>query len=288
MNVYAWNIKFTGMAHCRDWNLNLNLQEEFGCVLSRDQVNQVIKNFSDSISIGAYCDQDAIDQVNPQVARTAASIVKPFIFLYVLKNRGKFHNMVQTEDIKLTDDTILRYFKGSRISMDGLLALMTEISDNSVANYFLDRIGIDKMNQFLKEEGYPDTSFGRRFLDSDARMHGKENYTSVTDLYRLYHGIISGSILGAEDRNLFISIMRAQFDRSKFALYLPESIESGGKSGVLENVWNDLIFFSHNGSSVILIGLTENLPGPIARDFLPAYSFHFIKERYPELLQDSL
>ncbi len=255
-------------------------------MLSRDQVNHVIKNYGSRVSIGAYYDQTAIEEVNPKVARTAASIVKPFIFLYVLKNRWKFHNMVLTEDIKLTDDTILRYFKGSRLSLDGLLALMTDISDNSVANYFLDRIGIDEMNRFLEEEGYPDTSFGRRFLDSDARKSGKENYTSVTDLYRLYYSILNGNILTPEDRNLFISIMRTQFDRSKFALYLPESIESGGKSGVLDNVWNDLIFFSHNGSTVILIGLTENLPSPVARDLLSSYSFHFIKEKYPKLLQD--
>ncbi len=273
---------------CRDRNLNLNVQKKFDCVLSRDQVDQVIKNFRDSISIGAYCDATAIEQVNPEVPRTAASIVKPFIFLYVLKHREEFQNMVKTVDIQLTDDTILRYFKGSSISLNGLLALMTDISDNSVANYFLDRIGIDKINKFLKEEGYPDTSFGRRFLDSEARKSGKENHTSVTDLYRLYHGIISGNTLRPEDRNLFISVMRTQFDRSKFALYLPESIETGGKSGVLENVWNDLIFFRHNDSNVILIGLTENLPDPIARDFLSAYSFHFIKERYPQILQDSL
>ena len=254
-------------------------------MLSKDKVDRIIADYSSSISMGAYQDLEAIQLVNPDLPRVSASIVKPFIFLYVLKNRREFGSMVSTDEIQLTDDTILRYFKGSRISLDGLLALMTDISDNSVANYFLDKIGIGRMNSFLIEEGYPGTSFGRRFLDADARKSGKENHTTVADLHRLFYGATCGDILESEDRQLFLGIMKTQFDRSKFAFYLPEAIESGGKSGVLDKVWNDLIFFRNNGKTTFLIALTENLPAPVARDLIASYSYHFIKSRYPDLLR---
>ena len=270
---------------CRE--LSLNLSGKFDFVLSKDQVNRIIKDYNDRISIGAYQDQKALEQANPNFSRIAASIVKPFIFLYVLKNRGEFKNLIPMEEIQLTDDTILRYFKGSTLSLQGMLALMTDISDNSVANYFLDKIGMNEMNQFLKEEGYPDTSFGRRFLDADARKSGRENRTTVSDLHRLFYDSICGNSLTLEDHSLFTGIMKTQFDRSKFALYLPESIESGGKSGVLDNVWNDLIFFRHKERTVFLIGLTEDLPGSVARDFLSSYAYHFVNDRYPDLLQQS-
>ena len=263
------------------------MRVKFDFVLSKDQVNRIIKDYNHRISIGAYQDQKALEQVNPNFGRIAASIVKPFIFLYVLKNRGEFKNLIPMEEIQLTDDTILRYFKGSTLSLQGMLALMTDISDNSVANYFLDKIGIKEMNQFLKEEGYPDTSFGRRFLDADARKSGRENRTTVSDLHRLFYDSICGNSLTPEDSTLFTGIMKTQFDRSKFALYLPESIESGGKSGVLDNVWNDLIFFRHKERTVFLIGLTENLPVSVARDFLSSYAYHFVNDRYPDLLQQS-
>ena len=257
-------------------------------MLSKDQVNQIIKDYSGRISIGGYQDQKALEQVNPNSERIAASIVKPYIFLYVLKNRGQFKNLIPMEEIQLTEDTILRYFRGSTLNLQGMLALMTDVSDNSVANYFLDKIGLNEMNQFLRKEGYQGTSFGRRFLDADARKSGRENRTTVSDLHKLFYDVLCGNVLTPEDRTLFTGIMKTQFDRSKFALYLPESIESGGKSGVLDNVWNDLIFFRHKEGTVFLIGLTENLPATVARDFLPSYAYHFVNDRYPDLIQQSL
>ena len=205
-----------------------------------------------------------------------------------MENRGQFKNLIPMEEIQLTEDTILRYFRGSTLNLQGMLALMTDVSDNSVANYFLDNIGLNEMNQFLRKEGYRDTSFGRRFLDADARKSGRENRTTVSDLHKLFYDVLCGNVLTPEDRTLFTGIMKTQFDRSKFALYLPESIESGGKSGVLDNVWNDLIFFRHKEGTVFLIGLTENLPATVARDFLPSYAYHFVNDRYPDLIQQSL
>ena len=96
-------------------------------MLSKDQVNQIIKEYNDRISIGAYQDQNALELVNPNLERIAASIVKPYIFLYVLKNRGQFKNLIPLEEIQLTEDTILRYFKGSTLSLQGMLGKVTNV-----------------------------------------------------------------------------------------------------------------------------------------------------------------
>lgn len=253
-------------------------------MLTREQVYQILDQNNGNISIGAFVDTVALLQTNIDVKRTAASLIKPFIFYYVLKNRQNFSEMVPHDEIPLTEDTILRFFKGSSLSLNALLSLMIDISDNAVSNYFLDTAGIGALNSFLKSEGFKGTSFGRRFLDAEARMSGKENFTTVSDLRRLFEGIISGKLLDQDEMKLFIDIMKTQFDRSKFAFYFPESIESGGKSGVLDNVWNDLIFFQEGGKNVLLIALTENLPDSTARDFLASYSYHFIRERFPDSL----
>lgn len=254
-------------------------------MLTKDQAFQYLDEHGPRISIGAYIDNVAVEQVNPEVRRTAASLIKPFIFYFVLKNREIFQDNISIDEIPLTNDTILRFFTGSLLNLNGLLSLMIDISDNAVSNYFLDRAGMGTINGFLKSEGFKGTTFGRRFLDSEARKAGNENYTTVSDLRRLFHGILSGKLLGDEERRLFVDILKTQFDRSKFAFYLPEAIESGGKSGVLDNVWNDLIFFEEGGKNVMLIALTENMPGSTARDLLASYSYHFIKERFPESLK---
>lgn len=254
-------------------------------MLSREQLKQTIDEYGNKISLGAFVNNDEVEQINTAVRRTAASLIKPFIFYYVVKNRKAFDNLVSPEDIPLTQDTILRFFRGSKLTLNGLLSLMIDISDNSISNYFLDKIGIGAINNFLAAEGFAGTSFGRRFLDSEARKSGHENYTTVSDLRKLYSGILDGQFLVPEERKLFIDIMRTQFDRSKFAFYLPETIETGGKSGVLDNVWNDLIFFKRNEKTVLLIALTEDMPSTLGRDFLSSYSYHFVKERFPEALR---
>lgn len=256
-------------------------------MLTKDQVYSALNEFEGRVSLGAYVDGEPAEQLNADRKRTAASLIKPFIFYYAAKNRGKFDKIVSVEKIGLTDDTILRFFSGSSISLNGLLSLMIDISDNSVSNYFLDRIGLDTINGFLISEGFSGTSFGRRFLDSDARSSGHENYTTVADLYALFDGVLRGNLLEPEEKKLFEDIFRTQFDRSKFAFYLPETIESGGKSGVLDNVWNDLIFFSQKGKAILLIAMTEDLPRNIGRDLLASFSYHFVKGRFPDALRET-
>lgn len=250
-------------------------------MLTKDQLNRTIQEFSDQISIGAFIGDQSVQTVNIEKKRTSASLIKPFILYYLLKEGWDLHFKVPLNQIELTEDTILRFFGGSTLTTMGLISLMIDVSDNSVSNYFLDRIGIHEINDFLGKEGFQSTSFERKFLDLNARAQGRENRTSVSDLRNLFQGVLSGKLLQPDSRDFFVRIMKTQFDRSKFAYYLPESIGSGGKSGVLENVWNDLIFFGNLDRSAMLIALTENLPPVVARDLLSSYSYHFVKQNFP-------
>lgn len=254
-------------------------------MLTKDQLNIIIREFSDQISIGAFIGDQSVQTVNTEKKRTSASLIKPFILYYLLKKGWDLEMKVPLNQIELTEDTILRFFSGSTLTISGLISLMIDVSDNSVSNYFLDRIGIQEINDFLGKEGFQSTCLERKFLDLNARAQGHENRTSVSDLRKLYHGVLQGKLLEPDSSDFFVRIMKTQFDRSKLAYYLPESIGSGGKSGVLEDVWNDLIFFGNLDRPAMLIALTEDLPPVVARDLLSSYSYHFVKENFHEFFK---
>ena len=252
-------------------------------MLTIQQVKQTIRKYYEHVSLGAFIDGESKEIINVEAQRVSASLIKPFIFYYILKRGWDLDDKIPLVEINITEDSILRFFTGSTVTLRGLISLMIDASDNAVSNYFLDRIGIDELNDFLRKEGFSGTLFERKFLDFQARNRGRENHTTVTDLRYLYHGVLSGKSLDQDCQRIFVSVMKNQFDRSKFALYFPDIIESGGKSGVLDNVWNDLIFFNIEGRTVLIIAMTENIPHVIARDLLPSYSYHFGMENFPHI-----
>lgn len=41
-------------------------------------------------------------------------------------------------------------------------------SDNTATNLMIDRLGMDRVNRYLKEHGYKDTTLRRKMMDFDA------------------------------------------------------------------------------------------------------------------------
>lgn len=236
-----------------------------------------------AISYGAYVDWEPKEEHDPGKKMVSASIIKSYLLYYVLKNRGEFREQIPVSEFILTEDTVLKYFSGNTINLDAALSLMICVSDNTAANYFLDSIGMGRMNEFLHDEHFTQTSFGRRFLDFDAKREGRENYTSVTDIVSLFQGILQRRTLNVESAELFDSLLKLQFDRAKLAFYYPESVVTGSKTGVLDNVWNDVIYFNVNGSIALVAFFTEGVPGVNARDLLASYGLKVARKYFPNL-----
>lgn len=253
-------------------------------MLDRVEINRILKEYSENISYGAFVDWKLEEGARMEKEVVSASIIKCFLLYHVLKFRSFFPEKIDQSEFDLTEDSVLAYFEGNSINLDAALALMIFVSDNTVSNYFLDTIGMEKMNSFLSGEKFKSTVFRRRFLDSEARKGGLENTTSVEDVENLFRGILSGNLLDETSMELFESLMRLQFDRTKLSFYLPESIVSGGKTGVLENVWNDVMYFRDRGKVAFLAFFTENMPDIVTRDLLASFGYDFVKSRFSHLL----
>ncbi len=253
-------------------------------VLERREIEKIIRVYGENISYGGFLDWKLVEGHKISEEVVSASIIKCFLLYYVLKFRASFPDKIDQSEFDLTDDSVLAYFEGNSINLEAALALMVFVSDNTVSNYFLDFIGMERMNSFLSGEKFYSTVFRRRFLDSDARNRGLENTTSVSDIKTLFEGILSGNLLDNKSGKLFDSLMKLQFDRSKLSFYLPESIQSGSKTGVLENVWNDVMYFEDNGKIAFLAFFTENMPVTLSRDLLASFGYDFITSHFDHLI----
>lgn len=229
----------------------------------------------------AFCfvrNWDFIDGKNTNASFPSASIIKVFLMYYALKNRGDFSDHLEISKLKLPDDSLLVFFLNQKIPFEASLSIMIDVSDNSIANYIVDTVGMEKLNQFFWQEGFKHTKLERKFLDFEAREKGLENTTCVDDIFLLLYKVFVGNSLKPADKSLFDSIMKKQFDRSKCNLYLPESLQTGGKSGTLNNVWNDFIYFTDNNELVIICFLTHDLPLVISRELISSYTYHAVME----------
>lgn len=253
-------------------------------MLGEDQMKLLMNLYSEEISFITAIDWKVQESHKSSHKFVSASIIKIYLLYYALKYRDKFPDSISVSNIELTEDTVLKYLKGNWLNFEGLLAFMIYVSDNAAANYFLDVVGIEQMNSFLQSEGFHGTEFQRRFLDVNARKEGRENYTSASDVLKLFKKVFSENTLSRKDTEFFDSIMKLQFDRTKLSFYLPEIIPSGGKTGVLENVWNDVLYFQEGSQYALIVFLTKNVPEIQVRDMLPAFGYYFVKDNFPRLL----
>lgn len=253
-------------------------------MLNDEELQELLDRYEGRISYGTYVDWIAEEVHNPEKRVVSASIIKCFLLYYVLKNRKKFKEKVPVSEFELTDDSLLNYFKGNTINLEAAMALMISVSDNTAANYFVDSIGMERMNEFLQAEGFNHTTFGRRFLDFVAKEEERENYTSVSDIRCLFEGILTGEKLGKDSVLLFESFLKMQFDRTKLTFYFPESIISGSKTGVLDNVWNDVMYFSDNGRIALIAFFTEDVPHMDVRDMLASYGQRCLRRYFQNLI----
>jgi len=246
-------------------------------MLSKNKISKSIVKYQDYIAYGFLQGDMIMECKNTNVSFPSASIIKVFLMYYALKNRGDFSDYLETSNLKLTDDSLLIFFVNQKIPFEASLSLLIDVSDNSIANYIVDKVGMEKLNLFFWQEGFKKTKLERKFLDFEAQKKGLENSTCVDDIFLLLYKVITGDSLKPAEKYIFDSIMKKQFDRSKCNLYLPESLQTGGKSGTLNNVWNDFIYFTHNNKLVIICFLTHDLPLFLSRELIPSYTYHAVK-----------
>ena len=173
----------------------------------------------------------------------AASVIKVYIMHYA-------YFLIEQGELSADD-----FIAGQ--SVQRLLKQMIQHSDNNATNALIDHFGMERMNQYFREQGFTDTVIQRRMLDNEARNQGLDNYTSTRDvmhfLQRLYHNQM------VFPYREMLEIMKGQEVQTKIHLFLPWDTVVASKTGELYDVENDMGIVFTGDEAFAIVVLTDGV-----------------------------
>ena len=195
----------------------------------QDRLKRLGEGFSGVAGIAAY-NLDADDNVslNDTKSFPTASSIKIFI-LYELTRQHQRGNALFWERMTLRDDIktpgsgmLFDFQPGANLTLHDLAVMMMGISDNTATNMLIQRLGIQAINEAIRETGLLDTEL-RGSIDFDRIRESNDNLgvstprDFVTFLGKLYRG----EIMTQGGVEQMLDIMRIQKNIEPLRKYLP-------------------------------------------------------------------
>ena len=126
----------------------------------------------------------------------------------------------------------------TKLTLRDLAALMISVSDNSMTNVIIDRIGIDNVNALLDSLGLSHTRLRRKMMDIKAAAEGRENTSTPHEMSQLLEALYRGEVLNKQFTEDFFNLLSIHKE-SYLPRLLPEDLRIANKPGELEGVRND-------------------------------------------------
>lgn len=215
----------------------------------REKINILVKNITNDKELYNYRENDIF---------VSASIIKIPIMLAILNqvmnNNISLENYIEIEENDILYDN--ECFKRGiyKYSVKDLITWMIIESDNSSTNILIKYLGFDKINKYFKEIGLEDTKLERLMLDKDAIKKGKNNYTSLCDMYKCFKHIVNKDILIDEFCSLALDILYKQQINNQINRYI-KNVKFAHKTGSLEYLNSDVGIFELN-NQIYFIGIS--------------------------------
>lgn len=208
--------------------------------------------------------------LNEKNSMPSASCIKVPIAIALLK---EFENgKVNLEDkIKINREDmvggngVISELDESEYSYRELLKLMLIQSDNTATNKIIDVIGMERINDTIKELKLNNTSLRKKMEDSESLEDGLDNCTSSLDMSKCFKILYKASYLNSSNSKYIIDILRKQKDRNKIPYYIPEEEwkNIAHKTGTLACIENDSGLIMHNNGTFTFTVLSKGLPNNI-------------------------
>ena len=158
-------------------------------------------------------------------------------------------------------DPVINFGESYSGQLRDVIEKMITVSDNDAANRLVEALGQGDfdtgkkwLNQFCREEGYINTSLGRRFMASD--LSEGDNYTSASDVRKFYMDLYEGRLVNEEASGKMLDILKKQTLTSKIPAGLPEGYSSGNKTGEMPDGYG--LGCIENDSAIVFARETED------------------------------
>jgi beta-lactamase class A len=126
----------------------------------------------------------------------------------------------------------------TKLTLRDVAALMISLSDNSLTNVLIDRVGMDNVNSLLDSLGLTHTRLRRKMMDIKAASEGRENISTPREMAQLLEALYEGKVLNKQFTEDFFNLLSVKKE-SYIPRLLPEDLRIANKPGELEGVRND-------------------------------------------------
>lgn len=212
-----------------------------------EDINKIIIESKENVSIliKELNNKSDIYNYNSDVKVVSASLIKVPIMLAIL-DEVKNGNIQLNDTIFVTNDDISEdtevFENGEQnYSIYELLNWMIIVSDNTATNILIKKIGIKKVNDYIKNTlDLKSTELQRLMLDEKAINNGINNYISQKDMLNLFELLFNKKILTNELCDLAIEILYNQHIKNQIMRYIYKPIRYAHKTGSLDYLNHDV------------------------------------------------
>ncbi|MEB3196304.1 MAG: serine hydrolase [Candidatus Sericytochromatia bacterium] len=159
---------------------------------------------------------------------------------------------------------------GARFTWRKIIDRQLTESDNSATNALIERLGLSAIAPLCEALDLRDTQLRRLMLDREARLQGRENLTSATDMVTLLVELARGSLLPPALTQELLGLLGQQRKREKLAAGLPAGVRFAHKTGELPGWRHDAGLVGDDQAWAIAVMVSHPEGGEAATDALMA------------------
>ena len=208
-------------------------------------------------------------KMNPDGDHIAASVIKLGVLLAAFKafDEGRMNPDALVEvkaQYKVPSCGALTYMHDRiKVTNLDLATLMIILSDNTATNMLIDALGIDYINEVLREYGLSGICLRRKLFDSEASANGLENTVTARDVAAFYRLLYLKQLVSPAASDKMLSILLDQRLNGKIPFYLHErGIKVAHKTGEDDGVTHDTgIIFAYAPIIAVFLGNDTSVPG---------------------------
>lgn len=159
---------------------------------------------------------------------------------------------------------VLGRIKGvTELSIRDHATLMTIVSDNTATNRLMERVGVERIAERMREWGCVRTKLQRKMFDFEAANRGLDNVAAPRELAGLLLRLVRGELVDRATSDAVLGVLEQTQDDALLRRYLPVDARVAHKTGSLQKVRNDagVVWSAAAGSGpVVAVGSVSGLP----------------------------
>lgn len=168
---------------------------------------------------------------------------------------------LRNEDKRPSCGALNRLHEGIQLTVEDLCNLMIILSDNSATNILIHILGMDQINQTMREMGYQKIQLNRFLFDLEASRKGIQNYVSACDIAQILEKMYQGDLIGKKADQEMMEILKEQRLNGKIPFYFTTDIEIAHKTGEDQGITHDVgIIFGKVPFLICFLGNQVDVP----------------------------